>query len=342
MEFGKLELTRAVVHYVPTSSDEQLLLTEQAITLDPQLRDYFRDKVHASLTTRGLEVVTDPAEQQHVAEAVSAIIAAPERLVEASREIAGHLYGCQSGRNSAGLIAVLEGSAGATPVVAVVKLERERGLRFVLSEVDGHQVVDLELLRNLTLTDKTRVFKTALLTCPPGEGPAATSGRVSDDQRGRAEGLPVANFFLATFLGCQPRVKAAKATLDFVRCANDSFNKQIASPEKRGRYQLALVAAIQAPTAELRPRTFAEENLEAVDRAPFLAAVQKAGLDPNSAFAKDLSLVKVEKFKLTFESGMILVGDVEDLREKVELPHDAASDQPVQVHDSVSQLLTGK
>jgi hypothetical protein len=231
---------------------------------------------------------------------------------------------------------------GGTPVVAIVKLERERGVRFVLDEIDGRQVVDLELLRNLTLTDKTKVFKTALLVCPSSADATAVTGRVSDDQRGRSEGLPVASFFLTTFLGCQPKVKAAKATFDFIRAANTSFNEDVVSPETRGRYQVALVAAMQSHTADLRPRSFANEHLDQVDRSTFLARVQKAGIDPNVAFPKDLSLVKVERFKLTFDSGMVLVGDVADLKEKVELPEGVTSGQPVQVHDHVSRLLTGR
>jgi len=342
MNVDALQVSDAVVHYVPTTSDESLLLTDQVIALDAPLRAYFRDKIVASLKTRGLDAVVDPNEEQHVPEAVAMIVADPTRLVEASQAIAKHLDRCQSGRNSSGLIVVVKGALGTMPAVGVVKLERERGVRFVLDEVDGRQVVDLELLRNLTLTDKTKVFKTALLTCPTGSDATAVTGRVSDDQRGRAEGLPVANFFLATFLGCQPKVKAAKATFDFIKAANTSFNEDIVSPEKRGRYQVALVAAMQSQTAEIRPRSFASENLDPVDRSAFLAQVQKAGIDPNSAFPKDLSLVKVERFKLTFNSGMVLVGDVADLEQKVELPEGHASDQPVQVHDQVNRLLTGR
>jgi 37-kD nucleoid-associated bacterial protein len=340
MNLDTLEVTHAVVHYVPTTGDDSLLLTDQAINLDDQLRAYFRDKVVGSLKTRGLEVVVDPNEQQHVPEAVAAIIADPTQLVEASRRIATHLDACQSGRNSSGLIAVVDGKLGAMSAVAIVKLERERGVRFVLDEVDGRQVVDLELLRNLTLTDKTKVFKTALLTTSAGA--SAVAGRVSDDQRGSIEGMRVATFFLSTFLGCQPKVKAAKATYDFVKAANTSFNEDVISPEKRGRYQVALVATMQAQTAEVSPRGFANDHLEAVDRSPFLARVRTAGLDPNVAFPKDLSLIKVERFRLTFRSGMVLVGNVDDLEQKVELPEGGDSDQAVQVHDHVDRLLTGR
>ncbi|HEX4438339.1 MAG TPA: nucleoid-associated protein [Solirubrobacteraceae bacterium] len=342
MNVAALQVNEAVVHYVPTTSTESLLLTDTAISLDQQLRTYFREKVVASLTVRGLDVVVDVNENQHVAQAVSSIVETAANLVPASQQIARHLDACQSGRNSSGLVAIISGTVDAVPIVAILKLERERGLRFVLNEVDGRQLVDLELLRDLTLTDKTKVFKTALLARPSGAGATAVYGRVSDDQRGRSEGLPVANFFLATFLGCKPKVLAAKATYAFVKAANASFNEDIVSPEKRGRYQVALVAAMQSQTAELTPRGVATENLDPVDRSPFLARVQKAGLDASSAFPKDLSLIKVERFRLTFRSGMVLVGAIADLDDKVDLPTGDGPDQPVLVHDQVNRLLTGR
>jgi hypothetical protein len=342
MNVQELQVGSAVVHYVPTSGDsDTLLLTDEAIVLDEQLSDYFRDKIILS-QKRGLDVIIDPSQVQVVPEAVASVITVPTRLVEASQKIAGHLDKCQSGRNSPGLIAVLSGSIGNKTVVGIVKLERERGVRYVLNEVDGHQVVNLELLRNLTLTDKTKVFKTALLTCAPDAIANSVTGRVSDDQRGTSEGLPVAHFFLSTFLGCQPKVKAAKATFDFIGAANTCFNADIKSPEKRGRYQVALVAAMQSQTADIVPRSFAHHNLDQVDRPIFLSRIEKAGLDLDSAFPKDLSLVRVDRFKLTFDSGMVLVGDVTALREKVELPSGTDTAQPVQVHDHVNRLLTGR
>lgn len=342
MDLSNLQVSHAAVHYVPTSTDEALLLTDDVVVLDTHLGGYFREKIIERLRTRGLEVVVDSTQPSNVPDAIALIITDPSKLIGQSHQIARHLKDCQSGRNSSGLLAVILGDVNGTPVVAIVKLERERGVRFVLDEINGRPVVDLELLRNLTLTDKTKVFKTALMTCPTGASANDVYGRIADDQRNATDGLRVAGFFLSTFLGCQPKVKAAKATHDFVKAANTSFNKDVLSPEKRGRYQVALVAAIQAQTADISPRAFANEHLEAVDRSPFLTRVQEAGLDPNSTFPKDLSLIKVERFRLTFRSGMVLVGAVDDLDHKVDLPEGSTSDQPVQIHDHVEKLLTGR
>jgi hypothetical protein len=88
---------------------------------------------------------------------------------------------------------------------------------------------------------------------------------------------------------------------------------------------------MQSRTADIVPGAFADEHVEPVDRPVLLAAVQKAGLDPRSAISKDLSLVKIERFKLSFASGMVLVGDVSALREKVKLPAEDADEQTVTI-----------
>jgi hypothetical protein len=100
---------------------------------------------------------------------------------------------------------------------------------------------------------------------------------------------------------------------------------------------------MQSQTADIVPRVFADEYLDPLDRPPFLARVEKAGLQPDAAFPKDTSLVKIDRFKLTFESGMVLVGNVEDFKQKVDLPDGNGADSAaVQVRDSVSRLLVGR
>lgn len=86
------------------------------------------------------------------------------------------------------------GTTNAGPCVSVIKLEREEGVRVRLDLVDGQRVIDLEFLRDLTLTDKTKVFKTSILVLDDADITASLYGAVSDDQRGRIEGGGVANF----------------------------------------------------------------------------------------------------------------------------------------------------
>jgi 37-kD nucleoid-associated bacterial protein len=344
IDWDEFEVLTAAVHYVPTERDEDdpvPLLTDDVIELDTGLKGYFRDKIADRLKVKGLEVVVDDERDQLVPEAVAEIVAEPTRLLEASKRIAMHLDEKQHAGTSSGLLAVVAGRLGDEPCVAVVKLERERGVRFAIDTVEGKHIVDLELLRNLTLTDKTKVLKTAVLRCE-GDGARAVEGYVADDQRSTAQGKQVATFFLSAFLGCKPRVPAAQITFDFVKAANASFNEDVESPERKGRYQVALLSAMQANIPDIRPKSFATTYLEKEDRPAFLERVSKAGIDPDATFAKDTSRVKVSGFKMTFESGMVLVGDMGALDKRVELPEERQSDQPVQLHDTVERLLTGR
>lgn len=267
------------------------------------------------------------------------MIAGPADLVDASRIIAERLDQVQTGRNPAGLLAAISGTVDGKSCASVLKLEREQGLRFRIKVVGGRHVVDLEFLRDLTLTDKTKVFKTSLFVAGRGRPTAANlTGRVSDDQRGSETTAGVATFFLGTFLGCRLRDSPEKSTLDFVQAADGFINEAVQSPERRGRYQVALLATMQDQTAEIRPRSFAQAHLEAPDRPGFLDRVREAGLDPEQPFPKDISLVRVSGFKMTFESGMVLVGSQDDLRERVDIRPDGASVPGVDINDAIKRL----
>ncbi len=199
-------------------------------------------------------------------------------------------------------------------------------------------MVNLQHLRDLTLTDKTKIFKTSLFQLGDPGNPQSLFGRVSDDQRGRDDGTGVATFFLYTFLGCRLKLNPAKATADFVAAAEAFVNTDVVSDERKGRYLVALQATLQDQQLDLAPRQFAEAQLEPDDRPAFLARVAEKGIDPLVAFVKDTSLVKTDGFRMTFAHGMVLLGSQQDLRERVELPHEDNVAEPVKLRDSVLAL----
>jgi 37-kD nucleoid-associated bacterial protein len=345
IKWDEFEVVTAAVHYIPTERDEddpEPLLTDEVIDLDAGLKLYFRDKIADRLKAKGLEVVVDDEREQVVPEAVAEIVADPAKLLDLSKQIALHLDEKQHAGTSSGLLAVVHGLASGVPCVAIIKLERERGVRFAIDTVDGKHIVDLELLRNLTLTDKTKVFKTAVLLCAGGQDATAVEGYVADDQRSTAQGRQVATFFLSAFLGCKPKVPAAQITYDFVKAANESFNEDVESPERKGRYQVALLSAMQSNVADIKPKSFASTHLDREDRPAFLERVRRAGIDPEVTFAKDTSRVKVSGFRMIFDSGMVLVGDMESLDQRVKLPEKQDGQEPVELNDTVQRLLTGR
>lgn len=343
MDLATFAIAEVMIHDIPRGNnpDEELVLTDDPITLNDDLRRYFRRKIISSLEDRGVKVVADANEDDSVRREVATVIADPKNLAQSSRLIAGRLDEVQSGRNPAGLLAVASGTIDGKACTAVLKLEREQGLRFRIKTINHRRVVDLEFLRDLTLTDKTKVFKTSVFSVTGRLKITAAniSGRVSDDQRGNDAAAGVANFFLGTFLGCRLQDSPEKSTLAFVTATDGYINEAVASPERKGKYQVALLAAMQDQSTEIRPRTFAETSLELDDRAPFLDRIRQAGIDPDVPFPKDVSLVKVSGFKMTFQSGMVLVGSRTDLEDRVDLPEQ--NSDGVRVKDTV-KVLSGR
>jgi len=306
VNLDSFRLTALVVHDVPQPDDERegLILTDAEIPLDTQLRGYFERKITQSLTNRGLETIADPTENVIVRNGVTAILADHAELVAVSKTFAEHLDRSQTKRNPAGLLAVGVGRTDEGDVVTVLKLEREQGLRLRIDVVGDHAEVDLQFLRDLTLTDKTKIFKTSLLRLGQAGEAGSMYGVVSDDQRGREEGAGVATFFLATFLGCQLKTNPEKATRDFVLAAETFINQDVPSDERRANYQIALLAKLQDQSLDIRPRDFANQSIEANERPKFLERVAEHGLDPNQTYAKDTSRAHADGFKIVFEHGM--------------------------------------
>jgi hypothetical protein len=338
MNLDSFQIAELLIHDVPLPNDdgEQVLLTDAPIDLDTDLRQYFRRKIVESLKKRGLDVVADPDGSSLVRESVAAVLASGDQLVPRSQELAQHLFAIQNKTNSEGLLAVASGTVDEGPVVSVLKLEREQGLRLQIIREDDRNLADIEHLRNLTLTDKTKVFKTSILALDAPGDELSLLGRVSDDQRGIRAGEGVANFFLSRFLGCQLRVNPEIATRDFVD-AVEAFINGLDNPERQAEYHIAMLATLQDQQLDISPASFAESHLKDDDLDAYLASLEKVGLDPDSTFQKDLKLARAKGFKWYFEHGMTLIGSREDLEQgRVRVPD--SSRKPIEISDPIKRM----
>ena len=109
MNLKSFSVSDVMIHDVPRGNDdhEQLILTDLTINLDPDLRNYFRRKIVDSLTERGVQVVADKDEDAAVRTSLAGVLGDPNELIAASRAIATRLDEVQTGRNPAGLLAVI-------------------------------------------------------------------------------------------------------------------------------------------------------------------------------------------------------------------------------------------
>lgn len=338
---NQIEIVSAVVHDVPRPGDpEQPILTDRPVRLDAQLEKYFEEKLLGSLESRGVAVSADSDGAPVVREGVARILRNARSHVTASQEMARHLYELQKQTNSPGLLTVLRARAGDDPVVAVLKLEREVGVHVQIERVGDQQVIDLEYLRDLTLTRKTRVFKAAVLGVDGDHDPLSMSGLASDDQRSQRESRGVARFFLHDFLGCQLRDSPEKATQDFWNGAQVFIEEDVAAPERKGRYQVALQAYLERPEHDIRPETFIGQSVEDADKPRLRQRLRDEGVEPRQGFPKDLVLIerKIQGFRITFDHGMTLLGSREDMEERLELEHSRDADPATVIKDELKSL----
>jgi hypothetical protein len=333
-----ITLGRVMIHDVPRGGSETPpTFTDAPVELDSELRDYFRRKLKASLETRGVAVVVDPDGDPTVRVAVTAILRDPAALAARSREIALRLAEAQSAVNPEGLLVVIEIDLDDERAVSVMKLEREQGIRFEIKKVDGAATVDLELLRQLTLTNKTRVFKTALFQCSDVTDPMRLQGRVSDNQRGLDEGRGVADFYLGTFLGCALAQNPARTTQQFASAVTHFVNESALTDEKKGRYALALLAELQSNNLDVSAHKFVTEHIAAEDRLAVNDRLREEGVDPATVFQKDASLVRLDKLRIDFESGIVLVGATDQMRSHVRI-RGAGEPSGVEVTDNIASM----
>lgn len=338
---SKFVVDETVVHYIETKRDTpnpQVMLTKATIALDVDLKEYFSKQVSERVESKSLEVVEDDDKSPEGPDAIEAILKDKSNLIEQSRVLGKRLSEVQGGRESSGLLTVLTGTVSGRAAVAVVKLERQRGISFQIDEESG--TVDLTLLRNLTLTDKTKVYKTAVFVSSKRKG-VKLDGIVADSQRSSPKkGRVVADFFL-NYLGCKPKEPAAETTFAFVRVANEAFG-EVVDVRARGKYQVGLLAELESASTDICPKVFAKKYIgDARDRQDFLAHMEDEGLPPDRSFLKDTRLVNLDSFYVTFEgTALRLIGDHKDLEKNVELPSD--TDPDLKVKAPVKEVMAGR
>ena len=337
---SQINLGRIIFHHVPsgpTADAHDLILSRIESPLNDQARNYFRQKLVATLTNMAYPVVFDPQSTSVVPGLVlNMTTAGNQQFVGNSQIMAQHLYDIQTKSNAPGVLAVAEVDASGRQAVAVVKLEHEEGARARPIDYRGEPTFDVEHLRNLMLTSKTRVFKAALFA-QSGTELADIEGLVSDNQIARGTKSGIAAFFLSRFLGCRWQEDPAIVTRDFLEAAQEWINGEVADPSKQTGYTLAVLTEMQRNVDVIDPELFAAEHLDLDDRQHFVDYLEDHGV-LTAAFPKDNSLVstQLKKVSMNLASGVMVIGTLGAFEEKVKT--NAARDGQVEI--SITDRLT--
>lgn len=343
MNLGSFFIESLIVHDVPRrtpgSTIDQIVFSGAASDLDQELRNFFRERMNRSLARQAYQVEHDPAETSPVPDHVGAIIAQAAELVDRSQEIAKHLWACQTAVNPAGLLIVCVGTVDDQACVGILKLEREDAIRVAQIDKDGARSFSIAHLRDLMLGENTKVFKASLFVVPD----SAIDGLVSDDQRGYDPHTEVAQFFLRRFLGCRLKTANDVATKAFFETTQEWINTKVDDDAKKARYEVALLAHVNAPSATITPKTFADDNLDVDDRKSYKNHLAERDA-PTTTFDKDARLIerRIAQMTLATHSGIRISGTREAIDERVTVNAQGLENPIIEVRDRLKDVRGGR
>ena len=196
----------------------------------------------------------------------------------------------------------------------------------------------LEHLRNIILSNQTRVFKAGLFS----HGDSATGqirGLVSDNQRSYTSQTEVADFFLKKFLGCRLTEAPEIVTKKVLDATEGFIFNQVEDPEHRARYTTALYADFGNETNMFNPVGFALTNFRVEDRQPYSEWLVEHGIEPQQ-FPKNTELIesRLRKVTMGFASGVAVIYPPDVLGQEVEISQIDGGRTRVVVEDELKRF----
>lgn len=214
----------------------------------------------------------------------------PEQFADYAAEIARVLIESQSSNAvRSGVLAVIDGVMDGQRCLVLAKLERESGLRLETVSRQGRRVYSLEAVRNLVMTESTKLWKVAIFVrFGSDEDQVQVIG--CDRQQGWGRERDMAAFWLG-FLGCRLADRPSITTRRFYEAVVDYADQQIQEPEKKEEVYNHLLSQLRSRKETMSPESFAREFMPQDDEVPFLGYIEERGV-PNEEFAVDTTAIR--------------------------------------------------
>lgn len=307
--FGSLDIHRVIVHIVPKASRLEgaaapIQLSDMACTLRDGVREELQARLRGLLAESGRQIVEDAENDSKVPGVVRDYLESrSDSFVSTSRELASILRAAQSGANSGGMLLVADCLLEGFLAVLIVKFEQEHGIRAALTAEGGQSTFDMQFLRDLFLTNKSKVYKVGLFAAS-GIRDGVLHGWAADKQM---TGGKVAVFFLKKYLGCGHFEEPKELTRRFYERSQEWINKSPDSSTKKARYTIAVVAELQSQRDTISVGGFATSNLEVDDRDGYVRYLVDNGV-PRATFDKSTALVEshLKKLQVAFGNGAVV------------------------------------
>lgn len=320
-DISSLVIDKIIVHDVPKHKKDDLSKTvdysEKESNLTSDLKLFFKDKLVEVINKKGFKVFFDDNNPSPIPNIVSTLNSTPRKnLVEASKDIARHLLDIQSGNNPPGIVVVIEGTVNSINITAILKLERDEGAR--LNKNESKHIIDIESVKDLMLTKKTRLYKAGIFFLRNDFG-VDYDGFVSDNQIEVDAPSIVAKFFLEKYLGCKIYGDIRTETKDFFEITRE-YILTLEDPIKKAKYYEHLISYANKPDKVINPKEFCVNYLEVNDRQSYEDHLKQHNISTDQ-FIKDTELIEshIKKMMIDFENDISILSRNGELGNKVKL-----------------------
>jgi hypothetical protein len=208
-----------------------------------------------------------------------------EEFVQMSRRLAGYLFAQHNGATSPGLLCVTAVTAGAKTGVAILKLERQEGAEIKFRGEEGSRVVDMDVLENLILTDKTRLFKSALFLRNGLGDDDFDLGACNSQVPGNSDDL---TRFWLTYLGCVLEQEPRVATKRWFEVSLTFANDVIADAVEKNDFYEHLHSELKSNRRRVSPNQFIEDYVPRPLRTQYRQFLEENHVSLQ-AFPKDVA-----------------------------------------------------
>ena len=327
IDYSQLIIERLIIQDVPRHKKNEEgtpIFSENEGTITDGLKLFFQDKVKAALNSdQAFKVCLRDETDSSVPRCVRTILNSDDEFIESSKEIATNLFNFQKGSNSAGILLIIKARIINHHVCVILKLERDNGAQLVLDHTT--RTFNVEEVRDLMLTKKTKVFKVALLV--NRDDYAIDYDGVLMDYQINIKDKKGTNSFFLDFMGCFPFDDPKMATKNFYNLTRE-FIDGITDVLIRAKYVQDLNSYLQMNQNTISPREFANNYMIETEHKNQYEQFLLSKSFAFETYTKDNTLINshVEKILLQFENGISIMGSNGSLEGKVNLQRNEQTD----------------
>ena len=284
-----------------------------------------------------MKICYDPSTLSPIEKHVKIITTNPTNFVAESISIGQHLFNIQKGYNAAGILFIMRCTLDAKPICIIMKLERDGGAQLTLNPQT--KSFDITQVENLMLTEKTRLYKLALLLNRKDFN-FDFDGDIMDYQINIKQKQELSSFFVSDFLGCQPYHDPKVTTQKFYNLTKTFISSEIADKIDQAKYLQDLNSYLQKNSNQISPKEFSDDYFT----TPLVQDEYKAYLEtkkfPYKTFNKDLSLIssKIKKFVVSFKNGISITGSKGSFEKNVDLKELKNGDHQAKIISKIQRI----